>query len=117
MLRYFKYIIVVAAFFTQLLSWHPKLCVLTQFIPLMCVCVCVLLWQVVGREDMGKVVRMQLALIQPGGVIKIHKDMGGYAKVGAPIKCLGQGLRDDSPGAHEGPSLDGVNVAVADGQL
>ncbi|MEW5319959.1 MAG: hypothetical protein WDW38_011069 [Sanguina aurantia] len=39
-----------------------------------------LLEQVVGREDMGKVVRMQLALIQPGGVIKIHKDMGGYAK-------------------------------------
>lgn len=37
--------------------------------------------QVVGVDDMSKVVRMQFALIPPGGVIKIHKDMGGYAKV------------------------------------
>ncbi|GLC58284.1 hypothetical protein PLESTB_001341600 [Pleodorina starrii] len=39
-----------------------------------------LLEQIVGKEDMGKVVRLQFARMKPGSQIKPHQDMGGYAK-------------------------------------
>lgn len=38
--------------------------------------------QIVGKEDVSKVVRLQFARMKPGTQIKPHQDMGGYAKVG-----------------------------------
>eukprot|EP00198_Chlamydomonas_reinhardtii_P000266 XP_001689601.1 predicted protein [Chlamydomonas reinhardtii] len=39
-----------------------------------------ILEKVVGKEDMDKVVRLQFARMKPGAEIKVHKDMGGYAR-------------------------------------
>ncbi|KAG2501830.1 hypothetical protein HYH03_000329 [Edaphochlamys debaryana] len=39
-----------------------------------------ILEQIVGRDDMLKVVRLQFARMKPGSTIKVHKDMGGYAR-------------------------------------
>ncbi|GIL81892.1 hypothetical protein Vretimale_1469 [Volvox reticuliferus] len=39
-----------------------------------------LLEQIVGKEDVNKVVRLQFARMKPGTEIKPHQDMGGYAK-------------------------------------
>ncbi|KXZ44217.1 hypothetical protein GPECTOR_71g578 [Gonium pectorale] len=39
-----------------------------------------LIEQIVGKEDMNKVVRLQFARMKPGSEIKAHKDMGGYAR-------------------------------------
>ncbi|GIL43818.1 hypothetical protein Vafri_1420 [Volvox africanus] len=39
-----------------------------------------ILEQVVGKEDVNKVVRLQFARMKPGTEIKPHQDMGGYAK-------------------------------------
>ncbi|KAG2444762.1 hypothetical protein HXX76_001506 [Chlamydomonas incerta] len=39
-----------------------------------------ILEKVVGKADMNKVVRLQFARMKPGSEIKLHKDMGGYAR-------------------------------------
>ncbi len=43
--------------------------------------------QIIGRDDMTKIVRMQFARMKPGTEIKLHKDMGGYAMVGGGGDC------------------------------
>lgn len=43
--------------------------------------------QIIGKSDSIKVVRMQFARMKPGTLIKIHRDMGGYALVGAQRRC------------------------------
>lgn len=38
--------------------------------------------QVLGKEDMNKIMRLQLARILPGSFIRIHRDQGGYVEHG-----------------------------------
>ena len=35
--------------------------------------------QILGREDLGKLMRVHLARLLPGGRIRVHRDRGRYA--------------------------------------
>ncbi len=49
-------------------------------------CLCLPAWpQILGRADLRKLIRVQLARMPPGSTILTHQDMGGYAKVGWDI--------------------------------
>ena len=42
-------------------------------------------WQVLGRADTAKVMRLLLARVLPGSSIRIHRDQGGYVERGHRI--------------------------------
>lgn len=44
-----------------------------------------MLEQVLGRADLGKVMRAHLARLAPGAAVRIHRDQGGYVERGHRI--------------------------------
>jgi hypothetical protein len=38
-----------------------------------------------GRADLGKLMRAHLARLAPGAAVRIHRDQGGYARKGHRI--------------------------------